>query len=116
MRLKLLAILVLVGLVGVRAAAAQRLVPPFPTPPTPFALQLGIRFHAPQPHPTYWKEGGLIGGIGLGLFGVYAGHEFCTTSDATRPCTGTVVGWGVLGAATGFTVGALIGRQFHKHP
>jgi len=112
-RLKLLAILVLVGLVGVRAAAAQRLVPPFPTP---VALQLGIRFPAPQPHPTYWKEGGLIGGIGLGLFGVYAGTQFCATSDATRPCTGTVVGWGVLGAATGFAAGALIGSRFHKHP
>ena len=111
--LKLLAILVLVGLVGVRAAAAQRLVPPFPTP---FAVQLGNPFPAPQPHPTYWKEGGLIGGIGLGLFGAYAGTQFCATSDATRPCTGTVVGWGVLGAATGFTVGALIGSRFHKHP
>jgi len=112
-RLKLLAILVLVGLVGVRAAAAQRLVRPFPTP---FALQLGIRFPAPQPHPTYWKEGGLIGGIGLGLFGVYAGTQFCATSDATRHCGGTVAGAGLLGAATGFAAGALVGSQFHKHP
>ena len=112
MRLKLLAIIVLVGVVGVRAAEAQRLVPPFPTP---FAVQLGIRFPAPQPHPTYWKEGGLIGGIGLGLFGVYAGTQFCATSDATRHCGGTIVGAGLLGAAIGFAAGALIGHQFGKH-
>ena len=112
--LKLVAVFVLVGqLLGARAAAAQRLAPPFPTVS---ALQLANRFPAAEPHRTYWLEGGLIGGIGLGLFGAYAGHQFCATSDATRHCGGTVVGAGLLGAALGFGAGALIGGQFGKHP
>ncbi len=111
--LKVLVMFALVGLLlGARAAAAQRLAPPFPTVS---ALQLANRFPAAEPHRTYWLEGGLIGGIGLGLFGVYAGTQFCATSDATRHCGGTVVGAGLLGAAVGFTAGALIGRQFGKH-
>ena len=111
--LKVLVIFALVGLLlGAPAAAAQRLSPPFPTVS---ALQLANRFPASEPHRTYWLEGGLIGGIGLGLFGAYAGHQFCGTSDATRHCGGTVVGAGLLGAAVGFTAGALIGRQFGRH-
>ena len=114
MMLKVLAMFALAGLLlGARAAAAQRLAPPFPTVSP---LQLANRFPAAEPHRTYWLEGGLIGGIGLGLFGVYAGTQFCATSDATRHCGGTVVGAGLLGAATGFAVGALIGSRFHKHP
>lgn len=110
---KLIAMFALVGLLlGARAAEAQRLAPPFPTAS---ALQLANRFPVAEPHSTYWLEGGLIGGIGLGLFGAYAGHQFCATSDATPHCTGTVIGAGLLGAATGFAIGAVIGAQFHKH-
>src|SRR2546421_5525469 len=113
MMLKVLAMFALAGLLlGARAAAAQRLAPPFPTVSP---LQLANRFPAAEPHRTYWLGGGLIGGIGLGLFGVYAGTQFCATSDATRHCGGTIVGAGLLGAATGFAAGALIGHQFGKH-
>ena len=113
MMLKVLAMFALAGLLlGARAAAAQRLAPPFPTVSP---LQLANRFPTAEPHRTYWLEGGLIGGIGLGLFGVYAGTQFCATSDATRHCGGTIVGAGLLGAATGFAAGALIGHQFGKH-
>lgn len=113
MRLKLVATLALAVLpLAARPAEAQRLTPPFQAAP---ATPLAHPFPAAQPHHTYWLEGGLIGGIGLGLFGVYAGTQFCATSDATRHCGGTVVGAGLLGAAVGFAAGALIGHQFGKH-
>ena len=63
------------------------------------------------PPPTYWLEGGLIGGIGLGTLSAYEAGGLCESSD----CTKARLAVGLLGAGLGFTVGALIGGQFPKH-
>ena len=63
------------------------------------------------PPPTYWLEGGLIGGIGLGAFFASEAGGVCESSN----CTPARVAVGLLGAGLGFTVGALIGGQFPKH-
>jgi len=65
-----------------------------------------------SPPPTYWLEGGLIGGIGLGVLSAYESGGLCESSD---DCVAGRVTVGTLGAALGFTVGALIGGQFPKH-
>ena len=63
------------------------------------------------PPPTYWLEGGLIAGIGLGALSAYEAGGLCESSN----CTPARVAVGLLGAGLGFTVGALIGGQFPKH-
>ena len=59
---------------------------------------------------TYWLEGGLIGGVVMGVFtiglaGLGEGH----TSTA-----GHAMAF-LIGASVGFPVGSLIGGQFPKH-
>ena len=89
-------------------APAQHLTHDFQSfPATPKATP---RLMATPPT-TYWLEGGLIGGIGLGVLSAYEGGRWCESSDCT---TGTLT-VGLLGAGLGFTVGALIGGQFPKH-
>ena len=68
-----------------------------------------------QIRPTHWKEGGLVGALLLGGFGVWFGYEICKNSDdTTRGCTGAVLGGGLGGGVIGFLIGALIGGQFPK--
>src|SRR2546421_1842694 len=87
-------------------AHAQQLTHDFQSfPATPNAAP---RLAPPTPPPTYWLEGGLIGGIGLGVLVAYEGGEMCENSD------GCIFTAGMLAAALGFTVGALIGGQFPK--
>src|SRR5438067_740430 len=69
------------------------------------------RLAPPTPPSTYWLEGGLIGGIGLGVLSAYESGGLCESSDG---CIAGRVTVGVLGAALGFIVGALIGGQFPK--
>jgi len=89
-------------------AHAQHLTHDFQSfPATPKAIP---RLMATPP-PTYWLEGGLIGGIGLGVLSGYEAGGLCESSD----CTLGRVTVGILGGALGFTVGALIGGQFPKH-
>ncbi len=89
-------------------AHAQHLTHDFQSfPATPKAIP---RLMATAP-PTYWLEGGLIGGIGLGAFFAYGAGTLCESSD----CTKARLAVGFLGAGLGFTVGALIGGQFPKH-
>lgn len=59
---------------------------------------------------TYWVEGGVIGGLGLGVLGALEFRSLCESSNCTA---GTVAG-GVLGGAVGFTIGALVGGQVRK--
>jgi len=59
---------------------------------------------------TYWLEGGLIGGVGLGVFTALAVRGLCESSNCTR---GEIAA-GVLGGAVGFTAGSLLGGQFRK--
>ena len=59
---------------------------------------------------TYWLEGGVIAGVGLGVLTGLSVRGLCESSDCTR---GMIAG-GVLGGFVGFTVGALVGGQFRK--
>jgi hypothetical protein len=59
---------------------------------------------------TYWLEGGIIGGVGLGVTSALELHKFCESGSCVR----ATLGGALLGGALGFTVGALIGGQIHK--
>jgi hypothetical protein len=70
----------------------------------------------PDTYPsTYWKEGGIIGGILLGIAGALLVNGLCNDSDTAEEHCGTkAVGGAALGAGVGFAIGSLIGGQFHK--
>jgi hypothetical protein len=65
--------------------------------------------------PTYWQEGGAVGGaLGL-LTGALVANGLCGLSEeSTKHCTGSTLLGGVLGAAILAIPGALIGGQFSK--
>jgi hypothetical protein len=71
---------------------------------------------ARQIKPTHWKEGGIVGALLLGAFGVWFGNEVCRNSEGGGSCAGALVGGGLGGGLIGFLTGALIGGQFPKHP
>ena len=108
---------------AVDAADGQRLVQPLPQAVVAFSERVPAPVTAADalfppalaaPPRTYWLEGGLIGGVGVGLFGAFVGHGLCTDSDVQQNCTGPTLGLAALGGCVGFTVGALIGGQFRK--
>jgi hypothetical protein len=69
---------------------------------------------ARQIKPTYWKEGGLIGGAAAAAFSLFLVHELCTKTDAT--CSPAAYVLGTLGGGgVGFLLGALVGGQFEKN-
>jgi hypothetical protein len=59
---------------------------------------------------TYWLEGGIIGGVSVGVVGAL---WFSGMSESGNSVGGTIAG-GLLCGAVGFTAGALIGGQFRK--
>jgi hypothetical protein len=64
---------------------------------------------------THWKEGFLVGGIGLGLFGAYAGYELCGSSEGqdSNCLASGLLGFGIGGLIGGVT-GGMIGGLFPK--
>ena len=59
---------------------------------------------------TYWLEGGVVGGVLLGLVGT----QFCG-QGTSRPGLGCYVpAFAFIGGVVGFPLGALIGHQFVK--
>lgn len=60
---------------------------------------------------TYWLEGGVIGGVAMGVFTVMLA-EGLGEGDASFAGN---VGAFLIGATVGFPVGALIGGQFPKY-
>jgi hypothetical protein len=91
-------------------------------PSTPFSNRLLAsepRDTVPrQIPPTHWKEGGIVGAVALGAFGVWFGNEICQETDAgsEEGCTArSIVGGAILGGGLGFLIGALIGGQIPKH-
>ena len=69
-----------------------------------------------QIKPTHWKEGGLVGALAVGAFGVWLGNEICRNSDTASGCTGLALSGALGGGVLGFLIGALIGGQFPKQP
>jgi hypothetical protein len=69
-----------------------------------------------QIKPTYWKEGGLVGGVLSGVFLAWLVHGLCTYYDESiNPnCGLKLVAGGVFGGGLGFVLGALVGGQFPK--
>lgn len=61
---------------------------------------------------SYWLEGGVLGGIVLGLGGVAVFGGLCAASECENSGRAQRFG-GLLGAAVGFGAGALIGSAFH---
>lgn len=69
-----------------------------------------------QIKPTYWKEGGLVGGVVSGIFFAWLAHGLCTYYDesSNRNCGLKLVAGAVFGGGLGFGLGALVGGQFPK--
>ncbi len=64
---------------------------------------------------TYWREGALIGGSGLGTFAAYLSYGLCSQFDTgSEDCTTSLLGGFIMGGAVGVAVGSLIGGQFPK--
>ena len=101
------------------AARCQRLAPsPVPWETTALAGQ-GIPqrtdvvlFTPGESRRTYWLEGGIVGGVLLGLVG-YSMGSACPAN--TGSCPSGVVGFGI-GASVGFVIGAFIGDTMEKAP
>jgi hypothetical protein len=65
---------------------------------------------------TYWKEGALIGGIPMLVFGGLAGRELCETSESADPpnCALATFGTALIFGAMGGVAGAMVGGLFEK--
>lgn len=59
---------------------------------------------------TYWLEGGVIGGVALGVLAVMMEQGLSEGDTSTLGHVGAFI----IGAGVGFPVGALIGGQFPK--
>ena len=100
-------------------ARGQRLTPPrlssepisSPLDQTTFYRD-AIRFTSLESRRTYWLEGGIVGGVLLGLVG-YSMGSACPAN--TGSCPSGVVGFGI-GASVGFVLGAFIGDTIKKEP
>ena len=60
---------------------------------------------------TYWLEGGVIGGVAMGVFGMMLAEGLGEGNTSTTGHVGAFL----IGASVGFPAGALIGGQFPKH-
>lgn len=116
MTYRILSVLLLASVVPVRGLTAQRAMI------APRASVLFTPASAPtEPapvHPTYWKEGALLGGIPLGLAGYFLASGLCEQDDTAgggKNCGLAGLGGAVLGFFIGAIPGALIGGQIEKN-
>ena len=100
--------LLILGCLAARPSAAQwqpaafRPLPPPPPYTTPATLNL-------PDTSDYTMEGALIGGAGLGLFGLWFGREMGGNPRA-------MVTGALIGATIGTTLGGMIGSGIPKGP
>jgi hypothetical protein len=100
--------LMLLACLAARPATAQRIGVEFRPLQPPPALATPATPNLPDSS-DYAMEGALIGGVGVGLFGVWFAREF-----GSGPL-GTVLG-GLAGATIGVTIGGMIGSGIRKAP
>jgi hypothetical protein len=102
------------------AARCQRLTPPL-REREPTASRLDQRapqraevilFTSGETRRTYWLEGGIVGGVLLGVVG-YSMSSACPANSGS--CPSRVVGFGI-GASVGFVIGAFVGDTMEKEP
>ena len=107
--------IILCALTSPGAAQGPRLVT-FPRPSEPQTLssvsqlRLFTARDSAAIQPTYWLEGGLIGGILVGLLG----SQLCRLGDEAPRSSCYVEVFALGGGAVGFPFGALIGGQIPK--
>ncbi len=104
-----------------RSAAAWQTLPIASLPSASRADGAGAdirpRLYLPSAYPrTHWKEGGVVGGILLGIVAAVLFDGLCGSDGGDEHCTAKTLGGVALGAGVGFTAGALIGGQFPKRP
>ncbi len=106
-------------LLGAGPVLGQRPAHPFPTAATPvFTVRWAVTDSQQRvtPRPTYWLEGGVIGGLVVGALGASLAGGLCGYDNAPHgSCTDDTIKGAFVGAGLGFTVGALIGGQIPKH-
>ena len=117
MILRIGAVLAVLSGVGTSAVVAQGAALGL-RPSTLFAPLPAARPDSVIIHPTYWKEGALIGGVVGGILGGMTAAALCSISE--EPGGGTAcdllpaLGAVVVGAAIVAIPGALIGGQIEK--
>jgi hypothetical protein len=106
------------------AAAAQgapaRIAGPAPSqllaagPRGPLRQPLATDSVRPRIRPTHWKEGGLVGGVAVGIGFALWIDAFCRSSDSGTDCGGASTAGFLLGGVLGGLTGMLIGGQIPK--
>ena len=80
-------------------------------PPLAHTAHFAADSIVPKISRTYWLEGGIVGGVSLGILSmmIFRGMRESTEENVA----GDVAGF-VLGATVGFPAGALLGGQIRK--
>jgi uncharacterized membrane protein YeaQ/YmgE (transglycosylase-associated protein family) len=123
MRPVILPLILLLTLGRAQTACTQERAPAWNSAPAVVLPHAYVATEDPDPRPvpmprgnTYWKEGGVIGAVLLGIIGAVLLDGICGDNSAGEHCGTETVGGAVIGAGVGFAAGALIGAQFPKGP
>jgi hypothetical protein len=69
---------------------------------------------ADSAHRDYRWEGLIIGALALGVGGALAANGLCHDDSSDKDCTGSIVGYFLVGATVGGVTGGLIGAAIPK--
>jgi len=73
----------------------------------------GVVADSARSHGSYWLVGAIVGTAIIGVIGAEGAPYF--SGDEANAGVGDYIRGFAMGAALGFSVGALIGGQFPKH-